>query len=106
MQQSEIDGVNWDITAKVRSVQTSVNISGGVQFSAGPEGAFFLDFGINSNGDPTVQAGGLSPVFVLTNGGSTYNTYQLLYDATDKTASLWVNGIQEPIGRAPCRERV
>jgi hypothetical protein len=95
IQQSEIGGANWDLTVAVRSVQASAGVSGGVQLSAGPEGAFFLNFGINSNGDPTVRAGSLSPVFVLTNGGSTYNTYQLLYDATAKSASLWVNGTPE-----------
>ena len=95
IQQSAIGGANWDLTVTVRSVQASVGVSGGAQLSAGPEGAFFLNFGIDSNGDPTVRAGSLSPVFVVTNGGSTYNTYQLLYDATDKSASLWVNGTPE-----------
>ena len=60
-----------------------------------PKGGFFLEFGIDSNGDPTVQTSSLGPVFVLTNAGSTYNNYQLIYNATEDAASLWVNGTKE-----------
>ncbi|HEY1718019.1 MAG TPA: hypothetical protein VGH42_06955 [Verrucomicrobiae bacterium] len=92
-QQSETTGANWSLSTTVRLIQSSGAI--GVEFIAGSEGGFFLDFGINSNGDPTVQTGNSSPVFTLTGAGSTYNNYELVYsDATD-TASLWVNGIQE-----------
>jgi len=95
IQQSEIGGANWDLSATVRSVQYTH--TGRVQFSAGPEGAFFLNFGVDTKGDPTVSVtSDLSrPTFVLTNRGSTYNTYQLLYEAADNSASLWVNGVRE-----------
>ena len=93
---STLTGLSWDLTITIRIVTPNVPTG---RFAAtlftGSED-FELYFGSLANGDPEVQVGGGSYYSPLTlNGaGSTYNTYQLEYDASSDTASLWADGVE------------
>ncbi len=94
-QKAAITGANWSLSLDLRIIEapTTPSYDISVDFGTGAE-RFQIYFGEEPNGDPAVQVGGssLSPVFVLNGVGSSYNDYQLLYNATADTASLWVDG--------------
>jgi hypothetical protein len=56
----------------------------------GFNGGYGLDFGSDSNGDQYVGYIGGS----ITLPGSSYNNYQLRYDASADMVSLWVDGVE------------
>ncbi|HKI70653.1 MAG TPA: PEP-CTERM sorting domain-containing protein [Verrucomicrobiae bacterium] len=100
-QLTEAVGAGWIFSANLRIATTN---GGNATFCAalnlGSEGYFRLYFGSTITGDPFVEAvnyGPGSPTNIiaqvtLTGAGSTYNNYQLVYDASARTASLWING--------------
>jgi PEP-CTERM motif len=93
-QETEVVGQDWTMSAILRVVQSSSTLGNiFVGFSTGAQ-TFDLEFGSESNGDPFVRAS-TTPVFILSGAGSTYNGYQLIYNATTGMADLWVNGIEK-----------
>jgi hypothetical protein len=96
-QQAQVMGSDWTMSVTVRIIQSSdTNQHVFAAFKTGSQG-FGLEFGMNSDGDPFVQVNesSLSPIYTLTGAGSSYNNYDLLYNAANNTASLWVNGVDE-----------
>jgi PEP-CTERM motif len=97
LQQAELAGQDWTMSATLQVVQSSGTLGNiFLNFYAGSE-MFTLFFGAESNDDPFVRAGSssLSPIFVLNGAGSTYNSYQLVYNVASDTANLWVNDTEE-----------
>jgi hypothetical protein len=98
-QQAALAGKDWQLTYTLRVVQAPTTPSYDISsaFFTGSE-MFSLYFGAASNGDPVVQVRenslSLSPVFVVTGAGATYNTYSLTYHAATDSADLWVNGTE------------
>jgi hypothetical protein len=92
-----LTGLDWELTGTIRIVSSNT-IPGvfNLYLSTGLE-QFEVKIGSDANGNPIVAALGssLSPVYVLNNAGSTYNTYQLLYDAASDTADLYINGVEQ-----------
>jgi hypothetical protein len=86
-QQAELGGASWDLSVTLRVVQSPPPADTYVQFDTGSM-AYGMAFSINANGDPVVDS------YTLTGAGSTYNNYQLIYDASTETASLWVNNVE------------
>jgi hypothetical protein len=97
-------GGSWDLSLDLRVLNAPVTPTYDVsaQIITGPQ-QFSLKFGMETNGDPTIQVQGssLSPVFVVNGAGSTYNDYQLIYDAGVGSASLWINGSERLSGIVP-----
>lgn len=99
-QTAAIAGANWVLSLNLRILQAPTTPSYDISVTFGTSTVLYsLYFGEKANGDPVLQVGGanlsgssLSPVFALNGAGSTYNNYQLIYNATANTASLWVNG--------------
>jgi len=94
-QQAQVAGSDWMMSVTLRVVQSSnTNSQIYTIFNTGSR-AFDLGFGLNGNGDPFVEVNesSLRPVYTLTGAGSSYNNYDLLYNAANNTASLWVNGV-------------
>jgi hypothetical protein len=90
-----LTGLDWELTGTLRIVSSNpvvfnLNLTTGSEY-------YNLRFGSKANGDPQVVVVGssTSPVFTLNNAGSTYNTYQLLYDAASDTADLYINGAEQ-----------
>lgn len=86
-QQAELAGASWDLSVTLRVVQSPDPVDTRVAFDLGSM-AYWLSFSVNANGDPVVGP------YTLTGAGSTYNNYQLIYDASTETASLWVNNVE------------
>lgn len=101
-----IADVDWILSVTVRIAATNATpgeFSAGVVTGASTAPFFNLDFGADSNGNPLVATGGASGYqyqYDVTGAGSTYNNYQLDYDAGTETASLWINGTEELSGIA------
>ncbi len=90
-QQSNIEHSNWILSVTLKIVNP-----GSQTFKttlATGTGLFNLWFGSEPDGDPEVNVGD-SGYFILTNAGSTYNNYQLMYDAETEEASFWINGTE------------
>lgn len=100
-QQIETTGADWTFTVNVR-VATEHASTNPVAFYAGldigSEGYYTLLFDSTPTGDPdelylSVNSGPTN-VVNLTGAGSTYNNYQLIYNASADMASLWINGVE------------
>jgi hypothetical protein len=93
-------GADWSFTVNVRVATANVtNTPFYAGLDVGSEGHYRLYFGSAPNGDPYVaypllNYGDISNVINLPGAGSTYNNYQLIYDASADTASLWINGVE------------
>jgi hypothetical protein len=99
-QQIETTGANWTFTVNVR-VATEHASTNPVAFYAGLEvgsEGYLLLFDSTPTGDPdelylSVNSGPTN-IVNLTGAGSTYNNYQLIYNASADMASLWINGVE------------
>lgn len=94
----DLTGLSWELTGTLRIINSPNQQGGGfnIDLMTASE-QYELVFGSIANGDPYVRVVGssLSPVYILNNAGSTYNTYQLLYDAASDTADLYINGAEQ-----------
>ncbi len=92
-QQMEINDSNWTLSTVLRSVTPGSFGDFSIDLIIGFH-VYILYLGTESDGDPAVSVSGssLSPTFILNNVGSSYNNYQLMYNASQGTASLWING--------------
>jgi hypothetical protein len=103
---NNIADVDWILSVTVRIAATNTDpgiFSASVDTGASSSPFFGLHFGSDSSGNPIVATGGASGIqynYTLTDAGSTYNNYQLVYDAGTETANLWVNGTEELSGIA------
>jgi hypothetical protein len=91
-----LTGLDWILSVTVRVAATDVNPYGdvfGISVSTG-NASLGMAFGSDSNGNQLVLVQGDE----YTVNGSTYNNYQLIYDASANTASFWINGTQELSG--------
>lgn len=86
-QQAELAGASWDLSVTLRVVKSPDSVDTRVAFDLGSM-AYWLSYSVNASGDPVVDS------YTLTGAGSTYNNYQLIYDASTETASLWVNNVE------------
>jgi len=94
----DLTGLNWELTGTLRIINSPNQQGGGFDIDLMTSSEQYeLVFGSIANGDPYVIAVGssTSPVYVLNNAGSTYNTYQLLYDAASDSADLYINGVEQ-----------
>ena len=100
-QQIETTGANWTFSVDVR-VATKHISTDRVAFYAGldisSEGYYGLLFDSTPTGDPdevylSVNSGPTN-IVNLNGAGSTYNNYQLIYNASADMASLWINGVE------------
>lgn len=87
-QQTALAGANWDLSVTLRVLQSPLAGDTSVQLDTGSM-AYGLFFSVNASGDPVVGP------YTLTGAGSTYNNYQLIYDASTEMASLLVNNVDE-----------
>ncbi len=96
-QQAQAVGADLLMSVTLRIVQ-GLSPPAGNTWAGFAQGSalFALNFGATTNGDPFVSFGnaGATPMFVLEGSGSTYHNYQLRYDATSGTASMWVDDIE------------
>jgi len=92
-EQTELGGADWTLSLTTQIIFANLGEVVAV-FYTGSQ-LFGLGFGTNSRGDPVVQSESVGqPTYTVSGVGSSYNNYQLIYDAGTGTASLWVNGIQ------------
>jgi hypothetical protein len=89
---AELSGQNWDLSLVLRVIDVDTTGRSFVQFGSGAQ-SVYLNFGSESNGDPFVDVG--LQQYVIKGAGSTYNTYQVVYNNTTETADLWVDGKDE-----------
>ncbi|MEI9962519.1 MAG: PEP-CTERM sorting domain-containing protein [Limisphaerales bacterium] len=97
---SSLAAVDWTLSATLRIVTTNINPSSGTFYVSIVTGStyFRMLFGSDSNGDAMIIVNSYtnaSPVIVLDGAGSTYNTFQLVYDASANAAALWINGTEQ-----------
>jgi hypothetical protein len=91
-QQAASAGADWILSADLRI--TTTNSFPSLALSMDSYGAAYgLEFGSDSNGDQYVIYGSGSTDHVIL-PGSTYNDYQLRYDASADSVSLWINGVE------------
>jgi hypothetical protein len=88
-QQAGIQNSNWVLSVTLRDVGANSGALAAAVYT-GTE-MFDMVFGALSDGDPFVGPNG-ELYYALTNAGSTYNNYQLSYNAAANTASFYVNG--------------
>jgi hypothetical protein len=86
-QQAESAGAGWILSADLRITTTNSFPMFGLTLDG-----YGLNFGSDSNGNQYVLYGSGGTDHV-TLPGSSYNDYQLVYDASLGTVSLWINGI-------------
>jgi hypothetical protein len=91
-QQAASVGASWILSANLRIATT--NSSGDfLLYLLGVNASVGLNFGSDSNGDQYVIYGpGIAGRVTLP--GSSYNDYQLRYDASAEAMSLWINGTE------------
>jgi hypothetical protein len=89
---AELNGQSWDLSLVLRVAEVDTSGISFVQFGSGAQ-SVHLNFGSESDGDPFVDVG--LQQYVLKGAGSTYNTYQVVYNNTTETADLWVDGKDE-----------
>lgn len=85
-----LSGQNWVLSLNLRVVGVDTSGRTWVNFGSGSD-EFSISFGAGTNGDPFVQIGHQS--YTLNGVGSTYNNYQLVYDATSDMADLYIDGV-------------
>ena len=89
-QTAQLSGQNWTLSLTLRVAAVDPNERSSVIFGSGSH-EYDIFFGAQSNGDPIVSVGNIS--YTLNGAGSSYNDYQLIYNAASDTADLYVNGI-------------
>ena len=98
-QQAELSSAGWTYSINARIATSNAPLGQFEYFDAILWGSQVsiaeLIFGSATNGDPIVRlnCGSISDTITLTGAGSTYNLYQLQYDVSVDTASLWINGV-------------
>ena len=90
-QSASLSNQDWVLSLTLRVVGFDPIGYSGVSLNTGTD-QFGIAFGSETDGDPFVQIGHQS--YILTGAGSTYNNYQLVYDATSDTANLYVDGVK------------
>ena len=103
-EQTELGEDDWTLSLTLQIF--SAKLGGGVNASVftGSE-LFMLQFATNSSGDPMIQSETLGhPTYTLSGVGSSYNNYQLIYDAGTETAEMWVDGVERISGIAGLSE--
>jgi hypothetical protein len=90
-QQAETAGVDWILSFTVQDLQPGGIGNDFVIIG----GAFGINLGSESNGDPYIGVIRSNPMFVLNGGGDGYHNYQIIYDAGTGTAGLWIDGHEE-----------
>lgn len=97
----------WKLSARLRVVDVStdeildrVDQSITVQYLDGTR-RYLMNFGPDSDGDPTVLLGtgigsysNTGPTFTLQGVGSTYHLYELIFDPIAGSADLFIDGIE------------
>jgi hypothetical protein len=86
---AELTGKSWVLTLALRNLGVHTEGYSTVFFGTGRM-EFYLYFSNESDGDPSVQIN--SQQYVLQGAGSTYNTYQVVYNNATETADFWVDG--------------
>ncbi len=92
-----LTGSDWVLSVTVKIAATNANPYGSV-FDAGIStgtSSIGMAFGADSNGNQLVLIQRYGEFAI---NGSSYNNYQLVYDATANAASLWINGMQKLSG--------
>jgi hypothetical protein len=98
-EQAELLSAGWIFSINARVATSNAPLGQFGYFDAvlwgSPASIAVLIFGSTTNGDPIVKlkCGSASDTITLTGAGSTYNLYQLQYDVTADTASLWIDGV-------------
>jgi hypothetical protein len=98
-EQAELSSAGWTYSINARIATSNAPLGQLGYFDAvlwgSPAAIAVLFFGSTTNGDPVVRlkCGSISDTITLTGAGSTYNLYQLQYDVSVDTASLWINGV-------------
>jgi hypothetical protein len=83
-----LTGQDWLLTVTLRVVTTNLGV-GAFDVVINTGSSFFgLGFGSDAYGNQTTYG-------ITNGGGSIYNTYELLYNSTSDTASLWINGVEQ-----------
>ncbi len=101
-QHSDASANGWTLRTNVRVVDDA-NPGGSVEIDYGNgSNIWVMVFSAQANGDPTVVLGTgfagnafTGPTFTLTGAGSTYNLWELRFDANAGTADLFVNGVEQ-----------
>ena len=88
-------GKSWMLPADLK-IATTNSPADFVLFLDGFNGGYGLNFGSDSNGDQYVEYLGGSAALggTVTLPGSNYNNYQVRYDPSADTVSLWINGAE------------
>ena len=98
-EQAGLSSAGWIFSINARVATSNAPLGQLGYFDAvlwgSPAAIAVLFFGSTTNGDPIVRLkyGSISDTITLTGAGSTYNLYQLQYDVSMDTASLWINGV-------------
>ena len=91
-QEAESVGADWILSVNLRIATTNSGPWFGLAFYAAGIG---LDFGSDSNGNQFVGYGyGLGTNYSVTLSGLNYHDYQLKYDDSADTVSLWIDGAE------------
>ena len=91
-QQAASAGASWILSADLK-IATTNSPADFLLYMEGGNASIGLNFGSDSNGDQYVIFGPGSAGRV-TLPGLNYNDYQLSYDASAETMSLWINGTE------------
>ena len=98
-EQADLSSAGWTYSINARIATSNALLGQLGYFDAvlwgSPAAIAVLFFGSATNGDPIVRlkCGSISDTITLTAVGSTYNLYQLQYDVSMDTPSLWINGV-------------
>lgn len=92
------NGWLFSISARVPTLGANANYAGAVLMGGTYDNVLLL-FGSVANGDPLVNLNygpgqSLTNTYVLSGVGTSYNLYQLIYNASADELSLWINGME------------
>lgn len=90
-QTGQLAGASWVLSLTLRVAGADTNSEQGAVWLYTGSQYSILRFGCEANGDQYVTAG--TNTYIVA-GGSTYNNYQVVYNAASGTGDLWVNGIE------------